>query len=211
MAALVGRAKPVVISVKAQKLKLSGGGCSAKYSIVKVLRNGVKLVLRELRWPRLTAGTSMLLWSIGGAGVAGLHPFRFSSGLRASRSCGQRSCDRLTTSKQTGAMAGAISGAEVSDGQRLRGFAEKTWRTNAHGGGHEAGGRLAAGGAELRRWPIPRRVKLGRPELRLAGPLRGSPAGRSRRPALAENSNDNRCVVGQLAGGALPAAEAGGI
>ena len=95
MAALVGRAKPVVISVKAQKLKLSGGGCSAKYSIVKVLRNGVKLVVRELRWPRLTAGTSMLLWSIGGPGVAGLHPFDFSSRPRASRRCGQvlRSAD----------------------------------------------------------------------------------------------------------------------
>ena len=151
MAALVGRAKPVVISVKAQKLKLSGGGCSAKYSIVKVLRNGVKLVLRELRWPRLTAGTSMLLWSIGGSGVAGLHPFDFSSRLRASRRCGQvlRSADiKAHGGDGRGDLRGGSFGRPVFAGVRGENLARtrswpaaelSVWRATRSRGGWPAG------------------------------------------------------------------------
>ena len=74
----------------------------------------------------------MLLWSIGGAGVAGLHPFDFSKPTRASRHCGQRFCD-LATSKQTTAMAAVIFGPKVSEGQCFRGFAAESWRDVAHG------------------------------------------------------------------------------
>jgi hypothetical protein len=42
------------------------------------------------------------------------------------------SCD-LRTSKQTVAMAAAISGAKVSEAQCFRGFAAETWRDVAHG------------------------------------------------------------------------------
>jgi hypothetical protein len=72
--------------------------------------------------------------AIDGAGVADLHPSRFSSGPRASRSCGRRSSD-LQTSKQTVATGRSIRGAKLRSGQCSRGFAEKTWRENDIEGG----------------------------------------------------------------------------
>jgi len=90
-----------------------------------VLRNGVKLDAAKRRLLR-TAGAAIA------ALASGLHPFRFSSGLRASRSYGQRFCD-LATSKHTAAMAAVISGAKVSSAQCLQGFAARTWRENDHG------------------------------------------------------------------------------
>jgi hypothetical protein len=94
-----------------------------------MLRNDVKRMLRELRWPRL-AGRHFDAAVIA-ALAFGWHPSRFSSGLRASRCCGQF-CDRPSL-KQTVAMATAICGAKVSSGQCFRGFAARTWRENAHG------------------------------------------------------------------------------
>jgi hypothetical protein len=83
-------------------------------------------------------GTSMLLWPIVGLWRFGLHPSRFSSGLRASRSYGQRFCDRLRRSKQTAATAGVICGPKLLRAQCFRGVRAQTWRANDHGGGAQS-------------------------------------------------------------------------
>jgi hypothetical protein len=77
-------------------------------------------------------------WSVG-------VPF-LSAFSRQLRGC----LDRLTTAKQTAAMARAISRAKVSGAQCLWGFGVRSWRTNDHG-------------QKLNR-PFP-----GRPELELGG------------------------------------------
>ena len=75
----------------------------------------------------------MLLWSIVGLWrLVCIRPASRAASVQAFN-CGQRSCDRLTTSKQTAAMVGVICGAEVSDGQCLQGFAARTWRDPARG------------------------------------------------------------------------------
>ena len=66
-------------------------------------------------------------------------------------SSSRRGCwDRLSRSKQTAAMAGAIFGAKVSEAQCFRGFAAETWRVAAHGRWR----RWAFGGGRIRaEWP----------------------------------------------------------
>ena len=102
----------------------------------------------------------------------GPFPAHFSSELRG--------CwDRLTTAKHTAAMATAISGAKVSSGQCSRGFGDRSWRENAHGGGHGVGGSKGSAAAGL----APRRPGGRTGEGRVPAPLtalRHGWAGRAR-------------------------------
>jgi len=70
--------------------------------------------------------------AIAASGVSGKHPCSFSRGLRASRDCDQRFCDRLTTSKQTAGTGQSIRGPKLSSAQCFRGPPTRSWRENEH-------------------------------------------------------------------------------
>jgi hypothetical protein len=66
--------------------------------------------------------------------VSGKHPCLFSRGLRTSRDCDQRFCDRPTTSKQTAATKHSIRAKNFSGSTRIPSVSgesrQKTWRQN---------------------------------------------------------------------------------
>ena len=99
---------------------------AAGAAVWRKLRNCETMVAAYLERPLASA--------IAASGVSGSHPSRFSSELRASRNCGQRSCDRLSGKLAAGCDASVDCEAETFDGkakvQCFRGMASETWRQN---------------------------------------------------------------------------------
>ena len=148
------------------------------------------LVRRELRCgAKLDAAEKLMLLVLRGRSESRSCP--------PSRGSSVGSGDRLPTAKQMAAMAGAISGAKVSSGQCLRGFAAETWRENAHGRRPKLGawscGRAAGMAARALSGRIWRKLQGGPRELaagRRAGRLRRS--WRNREAAFGEASSQCR-------------------
>ena len=132
-----------------------------RYAVVKE-RCGAQRVLRELRWPRLAAGTSMLRTAaaaIAGSGVAGSHPCPFSSGPRASRYCGQRSCDQL--SAKVAADCDNVQcrrAPHEAEANKHGALALKLGAQTLNGRGREAGAGRSWGG---RSWAVGGRLRVG--------------------------------------------------
>ena len=109
----------------------------------------------------------MLLWSIGGSGVAGLHPFDFRSRPRASRRCGQvlRSADiKAHGGDGRGDLRGGSFGRPVFAGVRGENLARsRSWPAAGLSVGerHEAAA-AGRGAGEAAAADRARRPKLGR-------------------------------------------------